>query len=318
MTSFIALLQKHGFSMDDVDKLFFNKIMELEQKKTVKEKQFNGDIINRPTNRFVTFRQSKIPWKMFVFQEVGEHDVRLGYYVVSSTKLTQGKLTLRWGQFNSILPKDDFTNLLERAIEQSIIYSQDTIENEPDTTPLQDEPKDHLIPPEEISDNFEPDEILLAIIETYSLKNTPEWLALTDRRVMYLDKKLLGRYEFQAIPYMKMQNAIAKIGKMIWGEFIIEGEGDTIIHLKRLKKEGIISAFETMKKAINTIAIEPLSIIHKKGLFGEEWTLSKPPEMIMRQRSDEVDILNIIKQRFAKGEITKEEYTEMVELLGIQ
>ncbi|UCH37960.1 MAG: SHOCT domain-containing protein, partial [Candidatus Bathyarchaeota archaeon] len=225
---------------------------------------------------------------------------------------------LRWGQFNSILPKEDLITLLENAVEQSIFYSQNTFDQASDTTQAPDEPLSHVTPPKEILDNFEPGEILLEIIETYSLKNTPEWLALTDRRVMYLDKKLLGRYEFHAIPYMKMQNAIAKIGRMIWGEFIIQGEGDTIIHLKRLKKEGIISSFETMKKAINAIAIEPLSIIHKKGLFGEEWTLSKPPEMIMRQQSEEVDIFNILKQRLAKGEITKEEYSEMKNLLEVQ
>jgi hypothetical protein len=304
--------------MSDVDKLFCDKTIELEHKKTVKEKQFDGDIIKRPAKRFVTFRQSKIPWKMFILQEIGEYDVRLGYYVVSYKKLIQGKLTLRWGQFNSILPKADLTNIVEIAVEQSIITSQDFPETEQDTMQMQTEPKARLIPPEEIQENLEPGEILLEIIETYSLKNTPAWLALTDRRVMYLDEKLFGRYEFLATPYMKMQNAIAKIGKMMWGEFIIEGEGETFIHLKRLKKEGIISAFETMKKAINTIAIEPLSIIHKKGLFGEDWTLSKPPEMIMRQKNDEADILSIIKMRYEKGEITQKEYAEMRELLELQ
>jgi len=160
-------------------------------------------------------------------------------------------------------------------------------------------------------------------METFSVKNTPEFLALTDRRVLYLDKKLLGRYDFQAIPYMKMQSAMAKIGKIIWGEFIIEGEEETRIHLKRVKKEGIVSMFESMKEAINAIAIEPLSILHKKKLVGEEWTLSKPPEMIMRQKDvtilaeheAEGDSLKILKTRYAKGEITKNEYEEMKKII---
>ena len=152
------------------------------------------------------------------------------------------------------------------------------------------------------------------IIETFSAKKTPELLAVTDRRVLYLDKKMFGRYYFQAIPYMKMLSAKAKIGKMMFGEFVIEGEGETRIHLRRVKKDGIVSVFESMKEAINAIAIEPLSIVHTKGLLEEEWTLSKPPEMIMRQKIEE-DPLVILKMRYAKGELSHEEYTEMKKIL---
>ena len=168
--------------------------------------------------------------------------------------------------------------------------------------------------PEEIREHLEPGERLKKIVGTFSITNTPEFLALTDCRVMYLEKKIFGRYNFQAIPYMKMLSAKAKISKTMWGEFVIEGEEETRIHLKRVKKDGIILAFESMKEAINAIAVEPLSIIHKKGLLSEEWTLSKPPEMVMRQKTDE-DPLNILKMRYAKGEITEEAYIEMKKLL---
>jgi len=166
---------------------------------------------------------------------------------------------------------------------------------------------------QEIKKNLEQGEQLIKIIETFSLKNTPELLALTDRRIMYFDKKMFGRYEFYAIPYMKMSGAKARVGK-IWGEFIIEGEDESIIRLEKVKKEGIVSAFEAMKEAINAIAIEPLSIIHKKGLMVEEWRLSKPPEMIIRQKIED-DPFNILKSRYAKGEITEDEYIAMKELL---
>ena len=71
-----------------------------------------------------------------------------------------------------------------------------------------------------------------------------------------------------------------------------------------------------MIDTINAIAVEPLSIIHKKGLLGEEWALSKPPEMVMRgvtttTNEKEEDPLKILRIRYAKGEINQEEYEEM-------
>lgn len=176
--------------------------------------------------------------------------------------------------------------------------------------------------PKEIKENLESGEEVKHITETFSLKNTPELLVVTNRRILYLDKKLFGRYDFQTIPYMKLRSATAKIGAVMWGEFILEGEEDTRIHLERVKKEGIISTFESMKEAINEIAIEPLSIVRKKRLFSEEWYLSKPPEMIMRQKSASIpeypiegDPLKMLKIRYAKGEITKEEYEEMKKVI---
>ena len=127
--------------------------------------------------------------------------------------------------------------------------------------------------PKEIKENLEKDEELIKIIETFSVKNTPEFLALTDRRVIYLAKKMFGRYTFVAIPYMKMLSANAKIG-IKWGEFTVSGEDEKTIHLERVKREGIVLAFDSMKSVINAIAIEPLSIIHKKGFLSEEWILS--------------------------------------------
>ena len=107
--------------------------------------------------------------------------------------------------------------------------------------------------PKEIKENLEKDEELIKIVETFSVKNTPEFLALTDSRVIYLEKKMFGRYNFVAIPYMKMLSANAKIGKM-WGEFTVKGESEKMIHLKMVKREGIVSTFESMKSVINKIA----------------------------------------------------------------
>lgn len=181
-----------------------------------------------------------------------------------------------------------------------------------------------ILVPKEIKGNLEPGEEVKNIVETVSVMKTPEFLAVTDRRVLYLNKKRFGRYDFEAIPYMKMRDANAKLGKVMWGEFVVEGEEKRRIHLRRVKKEGIVSTFKSMKEAINAIAIEPISIIHKKGLLkGEEWSLSKPPETIIRQKvpapvvapKAEEDPLKLLKIRFVKGEITKEEYEEMKKVL---
>ncbi len=173
--------------------------------------------------------------------------------------------------------------------------------------------------PKEIKENLEPGEKVKNIIKTFSVIGTPEYFAVTDRRIIYVNKKVLGRFDLTAIPYMKMREANAKVGKMMWGEFTIVGEDDMDINLRRVKREGIVSTFESMKDAINAVAVEPVSINHKKGLLSEEWALSKPPETIIRQRIPtprvEEDPLKVLKVRFAKGEITKEEYEEMKNIL---
>ena len=46
--------------------------------------------------------------------------------------------------------------------------------------------------PKEIEENLEKGEELIKIVATFSIKNTPEFLALTNHRVIYLGKKRLG------------------------------------------------------------------------------------------------------------------------------
>lgn len=176
--------------------------------------------------------------------------------------------------------------------------------------------------PKGIRENLEPGEDVKNIVETFSVMGIPEVLAVTDRRVLYLKKRIFGRYDFQSIPYMKMRNAYAKTGKVVWGEFFLEGEEENKIHLDRVKRENIASTFKSMIEAINAIAVEPLSIRHKRGILGEDWALSKPPEMVMRgvttaTNETDDDPLRILKIRYAKGEINQEEYEKMKKNLEV-
>jgi len=124
--SYNKLLEEHGYTMEDVDKVFHERIKELEKKKYVKEELPLGDKVKRPVGRFVTLRQSDYPIKMFVLQElyVGkkEPEVRIGYYIISKKILRdRGKLSLQWGQFNPSFPKKDLKELLRRAEKKGIL-----------------------------------------------------------------------------------------------------------------------------------------------------------------------------------------------------
>lgn len=123
---FQELLKEYGYTMEDVDKAFHDKIKELEKKKYVIEKLPLGEKVKRPVGQFVTLTQSDYPVKMFVLQELytrkKEAEVRIGYYIVSQKMLrNKGKLSLQWGQFNPNFPKKDLKELIKRAKNKDIL-----------------------------------------------------------------------------------------------------------------------------------------------------------------------------------------------------
>ena len=125
MTSVEKLLQKSGYSIEDVKIAFEKKIHELENKKIIRENVPLEGVKERKTGRFVTLIQSDYPLKMFVLQEVyvgkDEPEIRIGYYIVSKKMLEKGKLSLQWGQFNPNIPKKDLMKLIEMAKRKSIL-----------------------------------------------------------------------------------------------------------------------------------------------------------------------------------------------------
>lgn len=110
---------------------------------------------------------------------------------------------------------------------------------------------------------------MYTIKKKFSLEAKPKWLVITDRRIMYIDEKILGRYELTAIPYEKLEQVYVKVGKL-YSEFLIKKEDGNEIRLQRMDKEEARKAIESIRDALNEIAVEPVSIERKKHLMSEE------------------------------------------------
>ena len=76
--------------------------------------------------------------------------------------------------------------------------------------------------PKRILENLSPgEEVLYAIEKKFNPETKPKWLVITDRRIRYLDEKLLGRYNLTAVPYEKLEQVYVKLGNM-YSEFLIK------------------------------------------------------------------------------------------------
>lgn len=176
--------------------------------------------------------------------------------------------------------------------------------------------------PKGILENLSPgEEVLYAIRKKFSLEAKPKWLVVTDRRIMYIDEKILGRYELTAIPYEKLELVYAKVGK-VSSEFLIKKEDGEEIKLSRMDKEEARKAIESIRDALNEIAVEPVSVERKKHLMSEEWVIHKPKEVVsrsirmearktaIRKEEDPLEKLKKLKELYDMGVISQEEYEE--------
>jgi len=177
--------------------------------------------------------------------------------------------------------------------------------------------------PKSVIRHLEPDEeVLFAIKKKISLEK-PKWLLVTDRRIIYLDEKVLGRYDLKAIPYQKLEQVTVKLGVMS-SEFIIEGEENITLKLGWMNKKEARKAISAIKDALNAIAVEPVSIDVKKKLTSETWVLKKPKEFVTRtapagtlihhpstkKEEDPLEQLKKLKELYDMGVISPEEYEE--------
>jgi hypothetical protein len=109
----------------------------------------------------------------------------------------------------------------------------------------------------------------------------PKFLAVTDRRVIFLDQKILGRYSLNDIPYSKLELVLFEEGLMA-STFNLKDEDGHSIQVSWLDKKECQDAIITIRDALNAIAIEPVSIQKKKELVGGRWILRKPREIVTR------------------------------------
>jgi hypothetical protein len=121
----------------------------------------------------------------------------------------------------------------------------------------------------------------------------------------------------------------AETGRLGLGYITFTNENNEKIELTRVPNSEILLFIRSLEKAINDVAIEPISIKRSRGLISKmSWNFKKTPETIFKSKLNEVDSsssgksmihyqdpLKVLQTRFVKGEISKEEYQEMKTIL---
>jgi len=178
--------------------------------------------------------------------------------------------------------------------------------------------------PKEVLENLYPGEqISYSLKKKIRLEAKPKYLVVTDRRVIYLDQKILGRYDFKDIPYEKLEQVSFHKGPVA-SEFVLKTEEGGIINLTWMEREEATSALNAIRDSLNAIAVEPVSIQTKKGLLGVDLLLTKPPELVSRTlpltrviegrkaktEEEPAEKLKKLKELFDAGIINEQEYEE--------
>jgi len=175
--------------------------------------------------------------------------------------------------------------------------------------------------PRGVKENTSPGETVLSYLKSFQLVERPDYIILTNFRIIYFNEKYLGRYELKSIPFQKLFEMKAQRGFVIWGDISFKTEDGTVIRIKKVGHNKIEGFIEALKNHINSIAVEPISIEHKKGLLGKAtWEFKKPAELIVRQQATPQptsveDPINQLKTMFVKGEISEEEYQARLRVL---
>lgn len=179
--------------------------------------------------------------------------------------------------------------------------------------------------PKDVTDNlYSGENVIYCIKKKIALELKPRYLVITDRRVIYYDQKIAGRYDLHDIPYSKLERVYFNEG-IIASEFALKDEENHQILLTWLDKTECKDAIITIRDAINSIAVEPVSIQKKKTLTGEKWLLKKPREIVTRtmpmtqvtehtqaapNKDDPVNKLKKLKELHEMGLLSNEEYEE--------
>jgi len=176
--------------------------------------------------------------------------------------------------------------------------------------------------PKKLLENLEPGEVVIGAVRQRFAVEKPKWLIVTNRRVIYFDEKLLGRYELKSVPYEKLLRVYYRRG-IVGSEFRLELENGEVIDLSWMSKDNAEKAIESIREALEKISVEPPTITKKKHLTSLEIILEKPKELVSRSVSrtvisdqpraagDPIERLEKLKKLLDEGAITPEEYERL-------
>jgi hypothetical protein len=172
-----------------------------------------------------------------------------------------------------------------------------------------------------VKENLSSGEEVIRYLKTFEVVERPDYIILTNLRVVYFNEKHLGRYAFKSIPFQKLLQMRAHRGALLWGDISFTSEDGAVILLERVDRHDLEGFIDALEIEYNSIAVEPISIKHERDLVGiATWEFDKPAEIIFRQQpSDQPerseDPLSQLKMRFVRGEISEEEYRAKLRVL---
>lgn len=171
-----------------------------------------------------------------------------------------------------------------------------------------------------ILDHLDPDEKILYVVKQSRMKpggalTSPNTVFATERRIIIRNPTMLGmRENIEDIPYDQITSIKLEKG-LFSSTIVIRSPG--LSELSRLSSgSGLLAWGRGEDGSIDSLpkdkAEQLLRIIKKK--MAEVRKRKEQPHTIIQQQED--DPLKILKVRFVKGEISKEEYEEMKSVLG--
>jgi hypothetical protein len=183
--------------------------------------------------------------------------------------------------------------------------------------------------PKGVYENLSSDESIVGSVSNFSFSLHPQYIVLTDRRVLYFSDEMFGRYYMKDIPYIRLKALRAETGRVAFGTVEFEGDDEESIFLAQVPRDAVQPFVDSFEATMNGITFDPVSVKRGKGLMGRmTWEFKKPAKMRFRKRGEAreregvpqsqttaEDPLVKLQMRFVNGEITEEEYLSMRRLL---
>ncbi|MDQ1280809.1 MAG: hypothetical protein QG670_2072, partial [Thermoproteota archaeon] len=113
----------------------------------------------------------------------------------------------------------------------------------------EEQPTKNLIDelPHGVKENLSSGEEVIHYLKTFEIVERPNYIILTNVRLLYFDEKRLGRYDFISLPFQKILEMRANRGTFLWGDISFKTEEDNSIQLEKVdhdKMRSFIAAFE--------------------------------------------------------------------------